>query len=67
MAGDHHGVPAFRPVFVYEDQFKGAVVTDFPDVGCAATVFTGDGEFVEVLRAASGVTNGDTGEFLSGV
>ncbi len=60
-------MPAFRPVFVYEDQFKGAVVTDFPDIGGSATGFTGYREFVQVLGEATGVTDGDTGAFLPGV
>ena len=57
-------MPAFRPIFIYEDQFKGAIVTDFPDIGSAATGFTGHGEFVQVLREASGVSDSDTGSFL---
>jgi hypothetical protein len=60
-------VPALRPVLVGEYEFKGSVVPYFPDIGGAASFFACQGEFVEVLGEATGVTYGDTGAFLPGV
>ena len=64
MAGNHHSVPAFRPIFIDKYEFKGSIVPYFPDIGSAATGFTGQCEFVQVLREASGVSDSDTGAFL---
>ena len=59
VAGDHHGVPAFGPVFIGQYKFKGPVIPYFPDISLSAPVLSCNREFMEILGEPSCVTDSD--------